>query len=114
MIHTEYSYETQSRDRLLRISLHGEIDHHGAIGLREDLDALILRERPRRLVLDLARIEFMDSAGLGLLMGRYRLMRELGGVMAIENPNRRVMKILSLAGMERFFEIEEVPKGERI
>jgi len=112
MIHTEYSYETQSRDQLLRVSLYGEIDHHGAIGLREDLDALILRERPRRLVLDLSRIEFMDSAGLGLLMGRYRLMRELGGVMAIENPNRRIMKILSLAGMERFFEISNGLRGE--
>lgn len=112
MIHTEYSYEAQSRDRLLRVSLYGEIDHHGAIGLREDLDALILSERPKRLVLDLSRIEFMDSAGLGLLMGRYRLMRELGGVMAIENANRRIMKILSLAGMERFFEISNGLRGE--
>ena len=112
MIHTEYSYETQSRDQLLRVSLCGEIDHHGAIGLREDLDELILRQRPRRLVLDLNRIEFMDSAGLGLLMGRYRLMRELGGIMAIENPNRRVMKILTLAGMERFFEITNGLRGE--
>ena len=112
MIHTEYSYDAQSRDQLLRISLYGEIDHHGAVGLREDLDALILRQRPRRLVLDLSRIEFMDSAGLGLLMGRYRLMKELGGVMAIENPNRRVMKILRLSGMERFFEISNGLRGE--
>ena len=113
MIHTEYSYETQSRDQLLRVALHGEIDHHGAIGLREDLDALILRERPKRLVLDLSCIEFMDSAGLGLLMGRYRLVRELGGVMALTAPNPRVMKILRLSGMERFFEICRPLKGEK-
>ena len=112
MIHTEYSYQTESRDRLLRVTLHGEIDHHGAVGLREDLDALIMRERPLRLVLDLSRIEFMDSAGLGLLMGRYRLMRELGGVMVIDRPNRRIMKILTLAGMERFFEISNGLRGE--
>ncbi|MBQ8358218.1 MAG: STAS domain-containing protein [Clostridia bacterium] len=105
MIHTDYGYEVQSRDRLLCVYLYGEIDHHSAVALREDLDALLLRERPQRLVLDLSRIEFMDSAGLGLLMGRYRLMKELGGVMAIERPNERVMKILRLAGMERFFEI---------
>ena len=51
-------------------------------------------------------IEFMDSAGLGLLMGRLRLMRETGGVLALARPNERVLKILRLAGMERFMEID--------
>lgn len=114
MIHTKFGFETQSRDRLLCVYLYGEIDHHGALSLREDLDRLIMHKRPRRLVLNLSRIEFMDSAGLGLLMGRYRLMRELGGVTVLAAPNPRIMKILHLAGMERFFEIEEAPKGERL
>ena len=114
MIHTGYRYEVKSRDRLLCIYLGGEIDHHSAVSLREELDALIMRERPRRLVLYLFDIEFMDSAGLGLLMGRYRLMKELGGEMAIAEPNDSVIKILRLCGMERFFEISRSPKGERI
>ena len=113
MLHTDYGYETQSRDRLLCVYLHGEIDHHSAVSLRGELDALILRERPLRLVLDLSRIEFMDSAGLGLLMGRYRLMKDLGGEMAVERPNERILKILRLAGMERFFEIGRAVKGDR-
>ena len=113
MIRNKYGFETRSRDGLLCIYLYGEIDHHSAVALREDLDRLLWRDRPRRLVLNLSRIEFMDSAGLGLLMGRYRLMRELGGNVALTDPNPRVMKILRLAGMERFFEIEEAPKGER-
>ena len=114
MIRTQYRYEKQSRDRMLCIYLYGEIDHHSAAHLREDLDNLILRERPLRLVLNLDQIEFMDSAGLGLLMGRYRLMKNLGGVMAITEPNERVFKILRLSGMERFFEISRSVKGERI
>ena len=114
MIHTQYRYEKRSRDRLLCVYLYGEIDHHGAIDLRRDLDALILRERPLRFVINLERIEFMDSAGLGLLMGRYRLMKELGGEMVVTEPNARVLKILRLAGMERFFEINRSAKGERI
>lgn len=114
MLKTTYRYETKSRDRLLCIYLHGEIDHHSAYFLREELDGLLMRERPARLVLDLRGIEFMDSAGLGLLMGRYRLMRDLGGVMVIAEPNARVMKMLRLCGMERFFEIITGPKGERI
>ena len=114
MIRNDYGFETRSRDGLLCVYLYGEIDHHSAVALREELDSLLMHRRPRRFVVDLARIEFMDSAGLGLLMGRLRLVRELGGVMALTAPNPRVMKILRLAGMERFFEIEGAPKGERI
>lgn len=109
MFRTEYRLEVKKRDWLLMVRLFGEIDHHSAVYLREELDKLILKERPQRLVLDLSCIEFMDSAGLGLLMGRLRLMREIGGVMALTRPNERILKILRLAGMERFMEIE----GER-
>ena len=113
MIHSDYSFEVRSRDGLVCVYLHGEIDHHSAVALREELDRLLVHRRPRRFVLDLSRIEFMDSAGLGLLMGRYRLMRELGGEMAVDRPNERILKILRLSGMERFFEICHAPKGEK-
>ena len=113
MIRNRYRFEVRQRDRLLVVRLFGEIDHHSAVTLREELDELILRERPARLVLDLAEIDFMDSSGLGLLMGRYRLMREIGGVMAIAAPNPSVLRILRLSGMERFMEIGETPRGER-
>ncbi len=106
MFRTDYRFEVKKRDWLLVVRLFGEIDHHSAVFLREELDKLIMRERPRRLVLDLSCIDFMDSAGLGLLMGRLRLMREVGGVMALTRPNERILKILRLAGMERFMEIE--------
>lgn len=106
MFSTDYRLEIKKRDWLLMVRLFGEIDHHSAVSMREELDRIILKERPRRLVLDLSCIEFMDSAGLGLLMGRYRLMREIGGVLAITRPNERVLKILHLAGMERFIEID--------
>lgn len=112
MIYSDYGYEIKARDHLLCIYLYGEIDHHSAVGLRQELDEEILRRQPARLVLDLSRIEFMDSAGLGLLMGRYRLMQSIGGVMVISNANERVLKILRLAGMERFFEIAGL-KGEK-
>lgn len=113
MIRTPYHFEVKKRDRLLVVRLFGEIDHHKAASLREELDNLILSERPQRLVMDLSCVEFMDSAGLGLLMGRLRLMRELGGSMALQRPSKGVAKILRLAAMERFLEIDgEDVKGE--
>jgi stage II sporulation protein AA (anti-sigma F factor antagonist) len=111
MIKAGYRFETQKRDRLLVVRLLGEIDHHGAVGLREELDRLLLIERPSRLLMDLSRVDFMDSAGLGLLMGRLRLVREMGGVMAVRCSGR-VLKILQLSGMERFMEIETDERRE--
>lgn len=106
MIHTDYRFEIREREGLLAVRLFGEIDHHNAVRLRSDLDELLLGKKPRRLVLDLSRVEFMDSAGIGFLMGRYRLMQELGGVVALKNPTQRVMKMLLLCGMDRFMEID--------
>lgn len=112
MIRNAYRFETARREGLLVVRLYGEIDHHSAAALREEIDALLLAERPARLVLDLAHIDFMDSAGLGFLMGRLRTARQIGGTVALRAPNTRVRKILQLAGMERFFEIDGMPKGE--
>ena len=106
MLRTGYRFEVRKSRHLLVVTLWGEIDHHSAGALRSDLDELILKERPGRLLLDLSGIEFMDSSGLGLLMGRYRLMKDVGGEMAILHPNARVLKILRLSGMERFMEID--------
>ena len=114
MIHTDYSWEIREREGLLVVRLAGEIDHHNAVRLRGDVDELLLGKRPRRLVLDLSRVDFMDSAGIGFLMGRCRLMRELGGVLAVKSPTPRVQKMLRLCGMERFMEIDTGRKEETI
>ena len=92
---------------VLEIKLLGEMDHHSAIGVRADIDELIFENRPAKTVLDLSGISFMDSSGLGLIMGRYSLMKDLGGSLALRAPTDAVMKILKLAGMERMIKIEE-------
>lgn len=91
----------------LTIGLCGEIDHHSAFTLRRELDDMLLNTRPKLLVIDLSSVEFMDSSGLGLIMGRFTLMKKLGGETFIKNPNERVKKILTLSGMERIMNIEK-------
>ena len=63
---------------VLHAELSGEIDHHSAVSLREEADELIFRIRPKTVVIVLSSIEFMDSSGLGLIMGRYALMQKCG------------------------------------
>ena len=88
-------------NNLLRIGIAGEIDHHSVKGIREKIDDLVNRYRPTRLVLDLDGICFMDSSGLGLILGRLEAAREIGCTLELTNVGERIMKILSIAGAKR-------------
>ena len=113
MIRKKCLYETNIRDGVLEVRLFGEIDHHSAVGVRSDIDSLIYEVRPKKTVLDLASIDFMDSSGLGLIMGRYALMQRIGGELTLKNPNERVMKIFDLAGLGRIIRIENDKEEEK-
>ena len=99
-----------SEDGILTLKLTGEIDHHSAVGLREEADRLIYLEHPKKLLLDLSGIDFMDSSGLGFIMGRYALVSKLEGTLALLNPNARVSRILSLSALERIIKTERTDK----
>ena len=90
----------------LRIKLKGDIDHHSAVAVRSGIDTLLYKTRPRRLYLDLSGVEFMDSSGLGLIMGRYALMKELGGDLIVCEPTAGVERVMKLAGLERVVRVE--------
>ena len=62
--------------------LTGEIDHHGAGRLRDSIDETLRRTCPRLLVMDFGGVEFMDSSGIGIVLGRYRLMQDMGELPA--------------------------------
>ena len=91
---------------ILSIRIRGEIDHHTAASIRKGIDTALFENRPKRLILDLSAVSFMDSSGLGLIMGRFSVMKELGGEMTVWNPSRETRAILNLAGMERLVRIE--------
>ena len=90
----------------LCVCLSGEIDHHSAVWVRAEIDERISLCQPRRAVLELSGIDFMDSSGLGLIMGRYAKMKAIGGELIIRSPGERMMKIIRLAGLERIVTIE--------
>ena len=90
----------------LLVRITGEIDHHSAVAVRSEIDEKISALRPLKMVLDMSDIDFMDSSGLGLIMGRYQRMRAVGGELILQNPNQRVLKISKLAGLEKIVKIE--------
>lgn len=90
-----------NKDGKMICSLSGEIDHHSIASVRSSIDKLIDTNRPKVLILDLSKIDFMDSSGLGLVLGRYRKMRESGGEMLLCNTSERTMRILKMAGVDK-------------
>ncbi len=99
--------------RSLTVYLEGDIDHHNAREVRGRIDTKLYIQRPDELILDLSRVNFMDSSGLGLILGRYTRAVELGIVFKVANPSRQIRKILDLAGTERLIKIEDMPPREK-
>ena len=100
--------------RSLTVFLEGDIDHHSAREIRSRIDTKVFIQRPDELILDLSRVCFMDSSGLGLILGRYTKAVELGIAFKIANPTPEIRRILDLAGTERLIKIENtVPRKQR-
>lgn len=95
----------EMKNNRLYITIEGDIDHHSAKYIRDEIDRAIFLFRPMNAVLDLSSVSFMDSSGLGLILGRYTRMKEIGGILKIANPSREIQKILYLAGLEKYIPI---------
>ena len=86
--------------------LQGEIDHHNAPSLRSYIYLAAEKHHPEELILDFGEVNFMDSSGIGLVMGRYKAVRTFGGKVIIRNAPAQIKKVMRLAGMDRLAEIE--------
>ncbi|MDR1753595.1 MAG: STAS domain-containing protein [Eubacterium sp.] len=80
--------------------LSGDIDHHNLVDIRSEIDPCLEEIAPKWLVLDFSGVNFMDSSGIGLILGRKRILDQFGGAIAIKNAGNNIKKIISLAGLE--------------
>ena len=106
MIKQSAAATSEYESGVLKFKIVGEIDHHNARTLRTKMDEDIFLYRPTRVELELGSVDFMDSSGLGLIIGRLERAGEVGGKLVLRNPSKRVEKVLSLAGIERIVTIE--------
>lgn len=100
----------QTQNDTMICMIGGDIDHHTARTIRMQIDEDLRRTRPHQLVLDLYRVTFMDSSGLGLILGRFSKASEIGAECVLRNPNEHVTKILDVAGIGRLMRIERSNK----
>lgn len=85
--------------------LSGELDHHNAKEMREAIDNAVELNMPSMLIIDFKDINFMDSSGIGLVMGRYRNLAKTGAELHITNTPQNIMRMFKLAGIERLAKI---------
>ncbi len=106
MTECESTVKSITSGRSLTVFIEGDIDHHNARAVRSRIDTKLYIQRPDELIIDLSRVSFMDSSGLGLILGRYTKATELGIVFKVANPTPQIRRILDLAGTERLIKIE--------
>ena len=86
-------------DNTLHITVYGDLDEHNAVSVRRDLDTILQLENYKQIIIDLSELDFMDSTGIGVLIGRYKLIKDTGIPIFISNPNKQVDKIFSMTGI---------------
>jgi len=85
----------------------GEIDHHSSRTIREAIDAALVSYSPDTLIMDVSGITFMDSSGLGLVLGRYTKASEAGIAFSVTGAGERVRKMFDMAGLDRIIDYKE-------
>ena len=100
------SVKIEFENETLNCRLCGEIDHHTTLPIRLDIDDRIENCRPKTLILDFSDVTFMDSSGIGLVMGRYKLLNEFGGELEVTGLSNNSYKVMRLAGLDRIANIK--------
>lgn len=97
--------KTKINGNALTVYLEGEIDHHSAPSVRNSIDETVIMNSPTTVTLDFSSVSFMDSSGVGLIMGRYKLVSERGGSLAVCGLKPRDRRIVEMSGLKKLIEI---------
>lgn len=99
--------EFQKDTRKMYVKFDGEIDHHMCQVMKRELDYEIQKNTPKKIIFDFENIKFMDSSGIGLLIGRYKSLLKFGSKAEIINVNKEVKRILDMSGIFKIMQIKE-------
>lgn len=93
----KYTYDNET----LNINLEEELDMSTCKTLRTVIDGYIMRYQPKEFVFNLSNVKFMDSSGLGLIIGRYNLLNLMNAKMTIVNPSNSIKRVIELSNISK-------------
>jgi anti-sigma F factor antagonist len=93
--------KVSSRGSNIIVSLIGELDHHSAQVVRNKIDAEIVKASTKAVVIDFSKITFMDSSGIGVVVGRYKNLKELNGYLVLVGLSPQIKRIFEMSGILR-------------
>ncbi len=97
--------EIYNLDNNLIIKINGDIDHHSSEELRDKIDKEFHRLRCKNIIMDFSKVYFMDSSGIGMIIGRYKAIEKLGGKIAVSGINEELKRIFDISGLYRIIKV---------
>lgn len=97
--------QISTKNNMIIAKLIGELDHHAASKARDKLQEVIINKAIKNLVFDLDELTFMDSSGIGMIIGRYKLISALGGNVKIVCKNTQIKKLITMSGLKRIINV---------
>ena len=88
-----------NKGNILVASIIGELDHHTAEYIRDRIDGELLKSINKNIIFDFSKVSFMDSSGLGVILGRYKKLKDKGGKLYIRNANTQIEKVFTVSGI---------------
>jgi len=95
----------QKRNQTLIITPEGELDHHNSVNIREQINDKFTSSQAKNIIFNMQKLRFMDSSGLGILIGRYKAVSSIGGKISIVKPTPTVQQLISLAGIHKIIPV---------
>jgi stage II sporulation protein AA (anti-sigma F factor antagonist) len=116
--------ELEKQSDIFIVKIKGEIDHHSAEIIKQSVDNGIIFNRCRNIVFDFCGVNFMDSSGIGMIIGRYKKVNAINGIVAASGLNDELLRLFNIAGIHKIIRIcdsindavryiEEVHKNEK-
>ena len=85
--------------KTIMVKINAELDHHAATEIRKAVDSKIKSSNAVNVIFDFSKVDFMDSSGIGVIMGRYKLIKSLGGEITVTNINQSIDRIFTISGL---------------
>ena len=92
-------------DRLMIVKINGDIDHHSCEEIRSKIDKEITIKNPKSILFDMEHVGFMDSSGIGVLIGRYKLIANNNGKAGMINVKPQVMRLCEICGLQKIIQV---------